>query len=68
MQKRLTAAGAETERAALATLLFWEKVSAVLPERERNARIMAKVVAEFANLEITKGKSGILLSSVSAAI
>ena len=68
MQKRLTAAGAETESAALATLLLCEKVSAVFPERKRKPRIIAKVVAEFINLEITKGRSGILLSSVSAAI
>ena len=68
MQKRLTAAGAETESAAFAILLFWENVSAVLPERERKPRIIAIVVAEFINLEITKGRSGILLSSVSAAI
>ena len=68
MQKRLTAAGAETESAAWNVLLLWEKVSAVLPERERKNQRMAKVVAEFINLEITKGKSGILLSSVSAAI
>ena len=68
MQKRLTAAGAETESAALATLLLCEKVSAVFPERERKTQIMAEVVAEFINLEITKGKSGILLSSVIAAI
>ena len=68
MQKRLTAAGAETESAAWNVLLLWEKVSAVLPERERKNQRIAKVVAEFTNLEITKGKSGILLSSVSAAI